>query len=367
MKIAIISTMQGYSWAGTEEVWYHFAKLAMEKGHEIMLGADKAVVESEQVRELAGLGMRTAARTRFRPMRLFLFKQRVCPDMSAVRKFAPDVVLINAGSPLDHLYSAYIWNFCRDLDAPKVFFCHFNSDRLRIPDRAALKETFNQMDGLVFVSEDNRRVLERQLSMPFSSAKVIVNGPRLKLEQALAWPDGPVAFAQVARLETEWKGHDILLETLAGNEWRERDWSLSIFGSGPEEQYIRDLVALYRLEKKVSFAGYVRDMQEVYAAHHLLLLPSRGEGTPLAALEAMMCGRPVVATDVGGNAEIIDDGLSGFIAEAPTANSFGRALERAWKQRNDWQLIGARAHDRAVQLAEADPPGRLLEYLSTFA
>ncbi|NDV62323.1 glycosyltransferase family 4 protein [Puniceicoccales bacterium CK1056] len=365
MRIAIISTMRGYSWAGTEEVWYHFAKLAMEEGHEIMLGADEKVVASDQVKELVKLGLKTASRRLFKPMRLFLLKQRIRPDMAPVEAFSPDVILVNAGSPLDHVFSPYIWDFCRELNAPKVFFCHFNSDRLRIPDRAALKETFLEMSGMVFVSKDNKRVLERQLATLFPSAQVIVNGPRLKMDKPLAWPDSPIRFAQVARLETEWKGHDILLETLAGDIWRERNWELTIFGTGPDEQYIRELVTMYELSKKVKFGGYVRDMREVYGSHHLLLLPSRGEGTPLAALEAMMCGRPVVATDVGGNSEIIDEGISGFIADAPTASSFGKALDRAWGLQNDWQLLGARAHERALQLEAADPPRKLLDYLVT--
>lgn len=364
MRIAIISTMRGYAWAGTEEVWYHFAKLAMKEGHEVILGADEAVVASRQVQELVEQGLETASRKLFKPMKLFLLKQRFMPDMGKINTFNPDVVLINAGSPLDHFYASYIWEFCRTLGSPKVFFCHFNSDRLKIPDRTALRDTFLEMKGMVFVSEDNKQVLERQLATAFPSAKVILNGPRLKLMEPLPWPEGQIRFAQVARLETEWKGHDILLHTLSSGEWKDRDWQLSIFGDGPEEEYIRELISLYGLSDKVHLRGYVREMREVYASHHVLLLPSRGEGTPLAALEAMMCGRPVVATDVGGNAEIIDEGLSGFIADAPSARSFGKAMDRAWDRREDWQMMGVRAHERALQLEGANPPRQLLDVLS---
>ena len=52
---------------------------------------------------------------------------------------------------------------------------------------------------------------------------------------------------------------------------------------------------------------------------------------PLALVEAMLCGRTAVVTDVGGNAEWIEDGETGFVAEAATAKSFGAALkERGW-------------------------------------
>ena len=82
--------------------------------------------------------------------------------------------------------------------------------------------------------------------------------------------------------------------------------------------------------------------------NHLLVLPSRAEGTPLALVEAMLCGRPAVITDVGGNAEWIADGRTGFVAEAASARSFGATLERAWLARADWQKMGLQARDVAL-------------------
>ena len=62
----------------------------------------------------------------------------------------------------------------------------------------------------------------------------------------------------------------------------------------------------------------------------------------------MLCGRPAVVTDVGGNAEWIDDEQTGFVAEAPTAKSFGAALERAWLVQADWQQMGIQGRQKAL-------------------
>ena len=92
-------------------------------------------------------------------------------------------------------------------------------------------------------------------------------------------------------------------------------------------------------------------------------MPSRGEGLPLAILEAMICGRPTVATDVGGNCEILEDGVTGFIAEAATPRSFGKAMEAAWQEQSRWRQMGQIAHQFAQKIISSDPNGKLLDYL----
>ena len=84
-------------------------------------------------------------------------------------------------------------------------------------------------------------------------------------------------------------------------------------------------------------------------------MPSRIEGLPLTLVEAMLCGRPVVATRVAG-AELIEDGITGFLAEAPTVGSVGEALERFWARREEAREIGAMAARKIRDLVPADPP-----------
>ena len=68
-----------------------------------------------------------------------------------------------------------------------------------------------------------------------------------------------------------------------------------------------------------------------------------------------MCGRPALATDVAGHAEIIRDGVDGFIAEAATVRHLDEALEQAWQRRNEWQPMGLRAREHLLNLLPTDP------------
>ena len=101
----------------------------------------------------------------------------------------------------------------------------------------------------------------------------------------------------------------------------------------------------------------------MWAENHLLVLPSRVESAPLALVEAMLCGRPAVVTDVGGMTEWVQEADTGYVAEAPTAQSVGAALERAWQNRARWPELGRRAHRVAIGRYDPVPGASLLQLL----
>ena len=103
-----------------------------------------------------------------------------------------------------------------------------------------------------------------------------------------------------------------------------------------------------------SFEGQTADLTSIWKEHHALVLPSRAEGLPLALVEAMMCGRPCVVTKVGGNAKVVEDGITGFLA-APDEDSIDAALEEAWARRGELREMGQRAALRIRELVPANP------------
>jgi glycosyltransferase involved in cell wall biosynthesis len=109
-----------------------------------------------------------------------------------------------------------------------------------------------------------------------------------------------------------------------------------------------------RLADRVVFEGHVADVEKIWSLNHVLVMPSRIEGLPLAVIEAMLCGRPVVATDVAG-AEVVEYGVTGFLAGAPTVGCVGDALERFWVRREEAREIGAAAAQSIRRLVPPDP------------
>lgn len=364
MKIAILSTISGCDWAGTEEVWFHFAEEALKAGNGLMLAADSQISSSERVASLQKKGLLVSARRPFRPPRVYAIKEKIQPDHRKVLSFEPDVCLINSGSPLDLDYCPFLGNFVDRLRCKKVFFCHFNSDRLAIPDRSKLANRLLGMDVLVFVSEHNKRELENQLAVRFKKTHIIQNASRNYQETPIVLPElHTIRFANVARLETYWKGQDLALQCLSKKQWKDRMWKLDFFGLGKDEGYLKKLGELLKVSHRLKFCGYESCVEKIWRDRHILLLPSRGEGAPLSALEAMMCGRPVIATDVGGISEIIDNGVTGWIADAPTEKSFGRVIEEVWNIRESLPEMCLMAHRRARELFMKKPAKTLIQVI----
>ncbi len=151
------------------------------------------------------------------------------------------------------------------------------------------------------------------------------------------------------------KGQDILLRVLAREKWKGRGLHVSFFGRGLNAESLADLAARLRV-RNVSFEGQTTDVPGIWKEHHALVLSSRAEGLPLALVEAMMCGRPCVVTKVGGNAEVVEDGITGFLA-APDEDSIDAALEEACARRGELREMGA-AHGAEDSRTGAGEPRR---------
>jgi glycosyltransferase involved in cell wall biosynthesis len=244
----------------------------------------------------------------------------------------------------------------RYLRLPYVLVAQQASEAHRPSDEALplLRRAVREARRFVFVSEHNRRLTEDHLGEPIENA-VVVGNPVPAYGPFPLPAEPPVRLACVARLDTGDKGQDLLLDVLATERWQARPVEVTFAGEGADRAA---LVA--RGIASARFAGHVDDIEQLWRSHHALVLPSRCEGLPLALLEAMACGRPAIVTDVGGNAEVVDDGSTGFVASTPTVEAIGDALERAWSAREQWAAMGERAAARAAALRDADPVGRLV-------
>lgn len=148
----------------------------------------------------------------------------------------------------------------------------------------------------------------------------------------------------VARLAPV-KDHRTLLDALAILRASRPDTHLTLIGDGPERRALEEHVSLLGLGGAVTFAGEQGDIASLLPAFDVFALSSRSEGISLTLLEAAAAGLPIVATAVGGNAEVVDDGETGLLVPPREPARFAAALE-ASARREDRATMGARGREK---------------------
>jgi glycosyltransferase involved in cell wall biosynthesis len=141
---------------------------------------------------------------------------------------------------------------------------------------------------------------------------------------------------------------------LAERNLRSYEIQIDFYGAGPAEVGLKALAGHLSL-KNVHFRGFATDIEKLWDEYHALVMPSRFEGLPLALIEAMLCHRAAVVTDVGGNCEYVEDGITGFVVEAPVPSALNRGLIRCWQSREKLKEMGELAGSRVRQLVPAEP------------
>lgn len=150
---------------------------------------------------------------------------------------------------------------------------------------------------------------------------------RARLRRELGVDDDTVLLLGVAQLSRR-KGFDVLLDALAAAP-PAGPWRLVLAGDGPERPALAEQVGRLGLAERVTLPGPRDDVPALLAAADLFVMPSRAEGLGVAALEAMAAGRPVLASAVGGLADVVVDGETGWLVPPEDAAELGAALAAA--------------------------------------
>jgi len=366
-RFAFVSSCTDF-WGGSEELWAGAAQILARAGHHARAfktnvnRREKQVINLESancpVRDLQGLPPKPLRLiNRFLPHdRQPLHKNYAQKTLDkAFRSFQPDLTVVSQGINFD---GAYLAEVCRRQKLPYVIVAQKAVDFLFPADeeRAAVRAVYEAAAKCFFVSRHNLNLTAEQIGAALPNAEIVFNPFAASFENSMPWNEngGKTRLACVSRLFIIDKGQDILLRALAQEKWKKRDLEVVFFGEGINRQALVEMARLLEV-RNVKFAGYVKDVAQIWKESHALALPSRSEGLPLALVEAMLYGRPSIVTDVGGMAEIVEDNVTGFVAAAPTAQAFDEALERAWTQRRNWREIGMRAADSIRKIVPQDP------------
>ena len=175
------------------------------------------------------------------------------------------------------------------------------------------------------------------------------NNSDIKIRNEFGLKQGQRIIGQVGRL-CENKGQHVLIKA-AEIVAKEYDCVFLIVGedlekAGEHKNSLLELVRSFGLEQRVIFTGYRSDIRELMNIFDIFTLPSFVEGLPVVILEAMAIAKPVVATSVDGNPEIVIDGKTGTIVPPGNPEKLAEALMYHLKNPEISKAMGKRGYQR---------------------
>ncbi len=222
---------------------------------------------------------------------------------------------------------------------PVIATAHGSADVLQTPARSAawrrtVIEAITEIDQIIAVSHAVAHGV-CELARPRHGVRVIPNGAdpahfgptdRVTAQRSLGLPEARPVALFVGHL-TELKGVADLIEALGSMTGASRPFAVLV-GDGPLRAALEARVAELGLADSVHFAGKVPhdDVGAWLGACDVLVLPSRSEGLPTVVCEAMLAGRAVIASRVGGTPELVEDGATGMLVEPGDVPALAAAL-----------------------------------------
>jgi glycosyltransferase involved in cell wall biosynthesis len=312
-------------------------------GHEAAVVGGTAGILSEQLRELEVPFFEVPALSRDSHGMSDL--RALSQLRAALGEFQPQIVSAHSSKAgilarlaarslgIPALFTAHGWAFTEGVPALQRFGA-------RWIERGA--STLAQL--IILVSEYDRRIAISSSVGGAEKLRVVHNGmPDVSLEQR-ARPDvAPPRMVMIGRF-AEQKDHGTLFRALA--QLRDRDWSLDLVGDGPLRGRAEALVVELGLEDRVSFLGMRTDVGSLLARAQVYVLSSRWEGLPRSIIEAMRAGLPVAASDVGGVAELIEDGATGCLVPRGDVDALAARLGELLGSSELRQLLGKQGRMR---------------------
>ncbi|HXV13462.1 MAG TPA: glycosyltransferase [Candidatus Krumholzibacteria bacterium] len=343
--VPLVHVVQNLAIGGLERVVLNLATHAHRERYRtaiVCLGAGGPLVE--QARD-AGVGVSVLAQgSGFRP-------GTVLGLARAFRAQRVGVVHCHNAAPL--VYGALA---ARMSGAAVVYTAHgMKTSGARQPVRLA---RLGLVDEFVTVSEDARRIATETAGVDPARVRTIWNGvdtaayrriegeARARVRRSLGLPEDAFVFAIVARLSAA-KDHANLFRAFAALTTSDANARLVVVGDGELRGSLGELVRELKMEQRIHMVGARDDVAAIAGAFDCFVLSSYTEGLAMTLLEAMAAELPVVATRVGGNAEVVVDGETGRLVPARDSDRLRDAMQWMSDHREAARAMGAKGRARA--------------------
>lgn len=164
------------------------------------------------------------------------------------------------------------------------------------------------------------------MGIDLSKFKPVLQEERIVTRKVKGFAEDDFLFVYAAEFSKR-KNQSLLIHAFANACTQMPNAKLLLAGEGILLEGCKALVKELHMEKQIHFLGYIQDMESLYSICDVCVTTSRIEGLPFNVMEAMACGLPVIASDIKGHRELVEDGKAGLIFESENQKKLEERLE----------------------------------------
>lgn len=182
--------------------------------------------------------------------------------------------------------------------------------------------------------QDNVVFVVHGVGLPIERYEISDDNIRKRLREQMGYGNEDILLLTVAELIPR-KNHIQIMKAMKEIVKHKKNVHLLIVGEGKLEPKLKETVNRLNIHTNVNFLGYRKDIPELLCLADIFILTSKHEGLPRCIMEAMAAGKPIVATNVRGNRDLVKDGVNGYLVPV---NDIGGTAEALLKLINDKEL-----------------------------
>ena len=228
------------------------------------------------------------------------------------------------------IYTAHGFHFYKG--APMInWLVYYPIERI-LAHRTDLLITMNQEDYKRALKFRARKVVKvNGVGLDLNKFKMISDDAKQRIRKKLNLREDDFFAISVAQLIKR-KNHIVLIEAVA--KLNNPKFHLFICGDGIQEKELKKKVNELNLQNQIHFLGFRKDIYQLCSAADLFLFASLQEGLPVAIMEAMACGLPIIASEIRGNTDLIDPPKGGYLVDAMDIQGFVSAIQKVTNDEN---------------------------------
>jgi len=201
---------------------------------------------------------------------------------------------------------------------------------------------------VVVVSQDIKELFEKKIKFDYKKISIIHNGIMITDIPPKLDNRGTFVIGSAGRVFPV-KDYPFMVEIANEVLKKTKDISFQLAGDGPDRPRLEALIKRYGIDRQFVLKGHLSDMSEFYKGLNLYLNTSIHEGIPMSILEAMAHGLPVIAQNVGGLHEIVDDGIQGYLVNEKDPGAFADKCILLYKNKVLWKKMSQAAREKVAR------------------